>query len=75
VSRLDELEAVTVPTLVVQGERDPFGMPPSGPRRTVVRVAADHSLRADLAAVAVAVRPWLLDVLSAGGHAPRAPAG
>src|SRR5207247_446380 len=27
-SRLPELEAVTVPTLVVQGERDPFGMPP-----------------------------------------------
>ena len=28
-SRLSELEAVTVPTLVVQGERDRFGMPPS----------------------------------------------
>ncbi|HEX9349954.1 MAG TPA: alpha/beta family hydrolase, partial [Gaiellaceae bacterium] len=27
-SRLPELEAVTVPTLVVQGERDRFGMPP-----------------------------------------------
>ena len=26
-SRLAELEAVTVPTLVVQGERDPFGTP------------------------------------------------
>ena len=37
-SRLPELDAVTVPTLVVQGERDPFGVPPTGPRRTVVVV-------------------------------------
>ena len=29
-SRLPELEAVTVPTLVVQGSRDAFGMPPAG---------------------------------------------
>ena len=28
----DELDAVTVPMLVVQGERDPFGMPPDGGR-------------------------------------------
>ena len=27
-SRLPELDVVTVPTLVVQGERDPFGIPP-----------------------------------------------
>src|ERR671931_108731 len=49
-SRLAELEAVTVPVLVVQGERDPFGMPPPGPGRTVVRVPGDHALKADLAA-------------------------
>ncbi|MGZ4494084.1 MAG: alpha/beta hydrolase family protein [Nocardioides sp.] len=30
-SRLDELEAVDVPTLVVQGERDPFGRPEEFP--------------------------------------------
>src|SRR5215510_11452060 len=29
-SRLEELDAVQVPTLVVQGERDPFGLPPPG---------------------------------------------
>jgi len=59
-SRLDELEAVEVPVLVVQGESDPFGMPPDGPpNRTVVRVKGDHSLRADRAAVAEAVRAWL----------------
>jgi uncharacterized protein len=58
-SRLPELEGVQVPVLVVQGERDPFGMPPEAPRRTVVRVAGDHGLKADLAAVEAAVRMWL----------------
>jgi predicted alpha/beta-hydrolase family hydrolase len=62
-SRIDELDAVTVPTLVVQGERDPFGMPPPGPRRTVVQVAGDHSLRTDLDAVAGAARAWLGEVV------------
>jgi hypothetical protein len=37
-SRLDELDAVTVPTLVVQGERDPFGMPPEAALRSAVAV-------------------------------------
>jgi uncharacterized protein len=64
-SRLAELDAVTVPTLVVQGDRDPFGMPPPGPRRTVVRVPGNHSLRADLQAVSAAVRSWLPEVVGA----------
>jgi uncharacterized protein len=57
-SRLPELDAVAVPTLVVQGDRDPFGMPPDGPGRTVVRVPGDHGLRST-AAVAAAVADWL----------------
>lgn len=57
-SRLYELDSVAVPTLVVQGERDPFGMPPDGPRRTVMHVPGDHGLR-DTAAVAAAVSEWL----------------
>jgi len=61
-SRLPELEAVTVPTLVVQGTRDPFGMPPATKRRTVVQVAGDHGLRTDLGAVGDAVRTWLARV-------------
>jgi uncharacterized protein len=65
-SRLPELEAVTVPVLVVQGERDPFGMPPEAPGRTVVRVAGDHGLKADLPAVEAAVRAWLHDLVSHG---------
>jgi predicted alpha/beta-hydrolase family hydrolase len=61
-SRLPELDGVTVPTLVVQGERDPFGLPPGAPNRTVVVVSGDHSLRAS-AAVADAVRAWLAGVV------------
>jgi len=58
-SRLDELDAVAVPTLVVQGVRDPFGIPPAGGQRTVVQVEGDHSLKTDLAAVRAAVQAWL----------------
>lgn len=58
-SRLPELEAVSVPVLVVQGDRDPFGVPPGSPTRTVVRVAGDHGLKKDLPAVAAAVGRWL----------------
>ena len=58
-SRLPELDAVSVPVLVLQGARDPFGIPPAAPRRTVVEVAGDHSLTTDLDAVAAAVGDWL----------------
>ena len=61
-SRLPELDAVTVPTLVVQGASDPFGMPPAAANRTVVQVPGNHSLRTDVQAVAAAVRTWLPDV-------------
>jgi hypothetical protein len=64
-SRLNELDAVTVPTLVVQGSSDRFGIPPAAARRTVAQVPGDHSLKTDLEAVAAAVRAWLPDVLSA----------
>jgi predicted alpha/beta-hydrolase family hydrolase len=63
VSRLPELDAVTVPTLVVQGARDRFGIPPAAANRTVVQVPGDHSLRTDPEAVAAAVRDWLPRVL------------
>jgi uncharacterized protein len=67
--RLHELDEVTVPTLVVQGTGDPFGMPPPAANRTVVQVPGNHSLRTDLPAVADAVRAWLPRVVS------RAPVG
>ena len=56
-SRLSELDAVTVPTLVVQGERDPFGIPPQGPNCTVVLVPGTHSLRST-APIGAAVSDW-----------------
>jgi predicted alpha/beta-hydrolase family hydrolase len=62
-SRLPELEQVPLPVLVVQGERDPFGIPPSGPQRDVAVVPGDHSLRTDREAVAGAVGEWLDRVL------------
>jgi predicted alpha/beta-hydrolase family hydrolase len=70
-SRLDELEEVAVPLLVVQGERDRFGIPPAAAIRTVVQVRGDHSLRSDSEGVAAAVREWLPavfdDIAGAGG--------
>jgi predicted alpha/beta-hydrolase family hydrolase len=62
-SRLAELDAVEVPTLVVQGKSDPFGMPPDGRNRTVVPIPGTHSLK-DTAAVAAAVSEWLAGVLA-----------
>jgi predicted alpha/beta-hydrolase family hydrolase len=58
-SRLDELEAVNLPVLIVQGASDPFGMPPAAANRTVVPLPGNHSLRSDLPALAEAVKNWL----------------
>jgi predicted alpha/beta-hydrolase family hydrolase len=46
-SRIDELQSVTLPTLVVQGERDPFGRPEEFPpdRELTVVPGADHQFR------------------------------
>jgi predicted alpha/beta-hydrolase family hydrolase len=70
-SRIDELEQVSVPTLVVQGDRDRFGMPPTGPGRTVVKVPGDHSLRSDTEAVGSAVAEWLPTVVGRTAGAAR----
>lgn len=58
-NRLYELDEVAVPTLVVQGTGDQFGIPEGSATRTVMTVPGNHSLRKDLGAVADAVRPWL----------------
>jgi predicted alpha/beta-hydrolase family hydrolase len=63
-SRLPELDAVTVPTLVVQGERDPFGIPPASGLRIVVTVPGDHSLRSGQTAIAAAVDEWLEEMVA-----------
>jgi predicted alpha/beta-hydrolase family hydrolase len=62
-SRADELDT-GVPTLVVNGDRDPFGAPPPRPGVTVVlRSGERHDLRRDPDAVAEAVREFLAEVL------------
>jgi predicted alpha/beta-hydrolase family hydrolase len=63
-TRQPELDAVRAPTLVVQGRQDPFGMPAGDATCTVVTVPGNHSLKADLQAVATAVCDWLSDVMS-----------
>lgn len=69
-SRADELSVVSVPALVVQGERDPFGAAAqlraategqmSG--LTVVEVPGDHSLRQASAVVGPVVAEWLAGI-------------
>jgi uncharacterized protein len=58
-SRLDELDGVSVPVLIVQGTSDPFGMPPEASGRTVVKVPGNHSLTGDLDTLRGAVGDWL----------------
>jgi uncharacterized protein len=67
-SRVDELAAVDVPVLVVQGDRDPFGNEAelraalgqgTAPNRTIVSVPGDHSLRQSAAQVAEQVVTWI----------------
>ena len=62
-SRLPELKQVPVPVLVVQGRRDPFGVPRSSGSVRVVRVDGDHGLKTDLPAVATAAGSWLAELL------------
>jgi predicted alpha/beta-hydrolase family hydrolase len=59
-TRLPELELVDVPVLIVQGDRDPFGMPPATTLRTVLVVpGADHGLKKDTAGTARAVADFV----------------
>jgi predicted alpha/beta-hydrolase family hydrolase len=52
-TRLGELDAAGVPVVVLQGDRDPFGLPPAGPQRTVVVLPGDgHGLSRNVDAIA-----------------------
>ena len=62
-TRMPELDAVTVPTLVVQGENDPFGMPGPGQHREIVVFPGDHSLKRDAKGIARTVEEWLGRIL------------
>jgi hypothetical protein len=65
--RMDELDAVKVPTLVVQGEKDQFGQPTEGPNRTIASVPGNHGLKADLDAVRTAIEEWFGALSPVGG--------
>jgi predicted alpha/beta-hydrolase family hydrolase len=58
-TRLPELEGVKVPVLIVQGESDPFGMPPEAPGREVVKLRGNHRLASDVNGLRAAVREFL----------------
>ncbi|GAA4423534.1 alpha/beta hydrolase [Georgenia halophila] len=64
-SRLPELAGAGVPVLVVQGDKDPFGMPPEGRDRQVVVLRGNHSLASDMPGLRTAVESWLPTVLAA----------
>ncbi len=58
-SRAGEL-VTGVPTLVVNGDRDPFGVPEPGPGvRVVVRSGERHDLRGDPVGTAALTVDWL----------------
>jgi predicted alpha/beta-hydrolase family hydrolase len=80
-SRLEELVAVQVPTLVVQGERDPFGRPEEFPpdRELAVVPGGDHGFAVPrrgavtaeeaMAIIVEAVLEWIVrDVTGPGGN-------
>ncbi|MGI9156488.1 MAG: alpha/beta hydrolase family protein [Marmoricola sp.] len=83
-SRLPELASAGVPTLVVQGERDPFGTPaefppgvplvvvPDADHAFAVRRSAALSQQDTLDLLVCAVRRWLLDEVTAAvaGNGP-----
>jgi uncharacterized protein len=62
-TRQPELDDVSVPTLIVQGESDPFGMPAAAHHREIVVVPGDHSLKRDVRAISRIVSEWLDRIL------------
>jgi len=69
-SRLAELRAAGTSVLVVNGARDPFGVPePADATRVVVLPGEQHALSGNPGAVAEAVGSWLREVLNPGSAA------
>ncbi|MFG2001798.1 alpha/beta family hydrolase [Spirillospora sp. NPDC048911] len=59
-SRVDELRSAGVEVLVVNGDRDPFGVPdPADAAEVVVLPGERHELAKDPDAVGAAAEPWL----------------
>jgi uncharacterized protein len=65
-SRADELRQAGTEVLVINGDRDPFGVPQADPAdgtRVVVLAGETHNLSKNPDEVAQVVRSWLRDVL------------
>jgi predicted alpha/beta-hydrolase family hydrolase len=62
-SRMPELDAVTVPVLIVQGENDAFGQPTPAHHREIVALPGDHSLKREPATLSRSVEEWLGRIL------------
>ncbi|MBB1509198.1 alpha/beta hydrolase [Tessaracoccus sp. MC1756] len=63
--RGSELYSVSVPVLVVQGRKDPFGLPEEGATRRVALVDGTHTLSRELERVEQVIADWLGERVSA----------
>lgn len=71
-SRAGELRGAGVPVLVINGDRDPFGVPAvADADRLVVLAGETHSLSRHPEAISAAVGAWLSDVLRPAGQPGR----
>jgi len=62
-SRAGELRAAGVPVLVINGDRDPFGIPdPADAHKLVVLPGETHALSRHPQAITMAVASWLAEV-------------
>lgn len=65
VSRQPELDGIGVPTLILQGDRDTFGMPTeAASRRVHVLAGVDHSMRGRGGEMATVVLTFLAELLA-----------
>lgn len=62
-TRQPELDAVTVPVLVVTGASDPFGNPTGSATTRVEVVPGDHGLKKDLPGIGALIGSWLDQLL------------
>jgi uncharacterized protein len=75
-SRAEELRAAGTDVLVVNGARDPFGVPDSADAAKVVVLPGEtHALSRHPERVGQAVGSWLAEVLRAGRRRPRRGSG
>jgi uncharacterized protein len=67
-SRVGELRSAGVPVLVINGDRDPFGVPdPADADRLVVLAGETHELSRQRSAIVTAVGSWLVQIPALAG--------